>query len=538
MRRAPRALASLCVAFALGCGAATGPSVRPPTVRFAAPGAPSAVYRSDAPEGVAVSGPHAETVREAVARAGPGRHGALVPDPRLATLARWALDHHDDHAETVPHAVLDLWAHHLGLFEPAPHVLVLGGGGTDGLGERVTVELRTLLAQHAYTHWGGASLARGDTHAVVLVLSWRWATIEPVPRVIAPGDTLRVRGTLLPGYEAPELIVTRDHPIERGALPVRGEGAARFAFEATPRERDSYRVELLARGPLGATVVANFPVDVGVASRTAVEVAARGAAVGESAAVERLLDLVNASRERAGLAPLVPHDGLAEVARAHGEDMRANGFVGHTSPTTGGAPERVARAGIRTHAVLENIGQGYSPEEVHEGLMQSPGHRANILHRDATHVGIGVVTREDGSSTLYLVTELFMRVSPRIDVDDAPDSLFDRIGQARAKRRLSTLARDDALFVVCADAARAFFASKASSEEVSQRVATAARARRLPYRRMRAIVLVTDAIDGAAELDVFLDREASAVGLGVAQGTRADTNPDAIVVVAILAYAE
>lgn len=527
----------LLVAFAVGCGAATSTSVREERVRFTAPGAPSADYRTDVPPGEAVSGPHADAVHAAVVRAGAGPNGALLPDPRLGTLAAWALDHAVDHEQTLPHPVLDLWAHHLGLVEPAPHILVLAGPDPAGLEDRVAEEVHKILPQQAYTHWGAATLARQGNHVVVLVLSWRWATLDPVPRALAPGATLHVRGKLLPGYDTPELIVTRAQGATGASVPVRGGGADAFAFTASVGEPGTYRVELLAHSSLGPTVVANFPVDVGVATQTQVDVVTHGAPPDEAEAVERLFGLVNASRHAAGLAPLAFHRGLAEVARAHDEDMRAHGFVGHTSPTTGAAPDRVARAGIRVNAVLENIGQGYSPEEVHEGLMQSPGHRANIMNPDATHVGIGVVARKDAASTLYLVTELFIRVAARIDVDDAPDTLLARIRDARAQRHIPALSDDDALADVCADAARSFFDANASREAVSARVGSAAQALRLPYRRMRAVVLVTDTLREAAKLDVFLDPDATAIGIGVAQGTRADTAPHAIVVVAVLAYA-
>lgn len=525
------------VGFAVGCGAATSASLREERVHFTAPGAPSTDYRTEVPPGEAVNGPHADAVRSAIARAGVGTQGALVPDPRLGTLAAWTLDYAVDHEQTLPHAVLDLWAHHLGLFEPAPHILVLAGPDPSGLEQHVAEEVHRILPQQAYTHWGAATLAQAGKHVVVLVLSWRWAALAPVPRALAPGDTLHVRGKLLPGYDTPELIVTRAQGATGASVPVRGGGAGAFAFEASLREAGAYRVELLAHSSLGPTVIANFPVEVGVAPQTQVDVVTRGAPPDEDDAVERLFDLVNTSRRAAGLAPLAFHRGLANVARAHDEDMRAHGFVGHTSPTTGNAPDRVARAGIRTHAVLENIGQGYSPEEVHEGLMQSPGHRANIMNPDATHVGIGIVTRKDTASTLYLVTQLFMRVARRIDVDDAPDRLLARIRAARAQRHLRALADDDALAEVCADAADAFFDSNASREELSARLGSTAQALRLPYRRMRAVVLVTDALDQAAKLDAFLDPDATAIGIGVAQGTRADTTPDAIVVVALLAYA-
>ncbi len=106
--------------------------------------------------------------------------------------------------------------------------------------------------------------------------------------------------------------------------------------------------------------------------------------------------LTNATRRENGLPPVVADGGLEQVARAHSQDMVQHDFVGHTSPTTGTAVQRVARAGYNSGLVLENIGRGYGAREIEEGLMQSPGHRANILNPDVTHVGIGVVAQQEG----------------------------------------------------------------------------------------------------------------------------------------------
>ncbi|MBE7448064.1 MAG: CAP domain-containing protein [Kofleriaceae bacterium] len=89
---------------------------------------------------------------------------------------------------------------------------------------------------------------------------------------------------------------------------------------------------------------------------------------------------------------------MAEVARAHSREMRVTGVVGHVSALTGSAADRVKVAGIRTGLVLENIARAYGIAEAQAGLMNSPGHRANLLSRAATHVGIGIELG-DGSPT-------------------------------------------------------------------------------------------------------------------------------------------
>ncbi|WP_400164363.1 CAP domain-containing protein [Brevibacillus sp. TJ4] len=114
-----------------------------------------------------------------------------------------------------------------------------------------------------------------------------------------------------------------------------------------------------------------------------------------NAAYERqVLDLVNVVRYRYKLPPLTWHEGAAEVARGHSLDMKTNQFFDHVSATSGLDPfERLKAADIRYIMAGENIAAGYPDAiEVHEGWMNSPGHRKNVLEKDFALLGVGVVS--------------------------------------------------------------------------------------------------------------------------------------------------
>ncbi|MEV5433274.1 CAP domain-containing protein [Streptomyces sp. NPDC052701] len=103
-----------------------------------------------------------------------------------------------------------------------------------------------------------------------------------------------------------------------------------------------------------------------------------------------VVGLTNRERVRAGLRPLAPDPRLAAAAQAHSADMAARGFYSHTCPDGGRPWDRAAAAGAGRRSIGENIACGQrSPAEVVEGWMNSPGHRANILKPDFTHLGIG-----------------------------------------------------------------------------------------------------------------------------------------------------
>ncbi|MGW1626072.1 CAP domain-containing protein, partial [Streptomyces sp. NPDC002172] len=103
-----------------------------------------------------------------------------------------------------------------------------------------------------------------------------------------------------------------------------------------------------------------------------------------------VVDLTNQERTRAGLRPLAADPQLAAAAQAYSTDMATRDFYSHTSPEGTQPWDRAAAAGSRRRTIGENIACGQrSAAEVVEGWMNSPGHRANILKPDFTHIGTG-----------------------------------------------------------------------------------------------------------------------------------------------------
>jgi uncharacterized protein YkwD len=538
MSAALRYLEALLLATLLTACASAGSTPTPgrPAARFVAPGPSADRYSTEPVQGAALRGPHAVRVERGVARALRERAHALTPDARLGELCAWVLGALDARGSPPPYAVIDLWTHHLGLFEPAPHLLVLSQSDSATLEDRVASEVASLLQEQRYTHYGVATIEQGGSVFAVLALSWRWLQLSPVPRTLAPGASLELTGRLLYGLHDAQLAVSYPDGTSYRSEPQRGE---KIALRLSTRGRGEHRVELLASSTLGDTVVANFPIYVGVAPVTEITVQneAGASTLGEADSRRRLLDLVNRDRQHVGLSPLVLDDALSRVARAHSADMLEHGFVGHTSPTTGGPEDRIRRAGIRTPLVLENIGRGYSPDELHRGLMESPGHRQNLLNREVTHVGIGLALAVEDQHTAYLVTQLFARFASPIDVADAPAKLLLAINRERARRRLPALKPDTTMAALCGKTARDFFHTSAKSrQELVEQLNHEAASAHPPYSRLSALLTVVSSLDEAASIDALFDPRARAIALGVAQGTRTDTIENAIVLVALIGY--
>lgn len=104
-----------------------------------------------------------------------------------------------------------------------------------------------------------------------------------------------------------------------------------------------------------------------------------------------MIDLINKARSEAGLSPLAVDLELSKVARLKSQDMTDKDYFSHDSPTYGSPFDMMKRFGIRYRTAGENIACNQNAESAHQALMNSEGHRANILSRDFTHIGIGIV---------------------------------------------------------------------------------------------------------------------------------------------------
>ncbi|MDB4897121.1 MAG: SCP-like extracellular [Firmicutes bacterium] len=104
-----------------------------------------------------------------------------------------------------------------------------------------------------------------------------------------------------------------------------------------------------------------------------------------------MVRLVNAERASAGLAPLAIDMRIVQTARAKSRDMISNGYFGHQSPTLGLPFDQMKVAGITYRSAGENLAGNQSVAAAHKALMNSPGHRANILSPKYTKIGIGII---------------------------------------------------------------------------------------------------------------------------------------------------
>jgi len=105
----------------------------------------------------------------------------------------------------------------------------------------------------------------------------------------------------------------------------------------------------------------------------------------------KMFELLNKERIEAGLKPLEWDPEIVPVARAHSRDMFVRSYFSHYNPEGESAFERMDKAGLKFLAAGENLAYAPTVEIAHQGLMNSPGHRDNILRKEFGRVGIGVI---------------------------------------------------------------------------------------------------------------------------------------------------
>lgn len=117
-----------------------------------------------------------------------------------------------------------------------------------------------------------------------------------------------------------------------------------------------------------------------------------------------MLDLVNHERTSRGLRALTLNPKARAVARAYSTDMFARGYFSHINPEGKTPFDRMRAGGVKFNAAGENLALAPTLTLAHQGLMNSPGHRANILGKDYRTVGIGII---DGGPYGLMVTQEF-----------------------------------------------------------------------------------------------------------------------------------
>jgi uncharacterized protein YkwD len=331
-------------------------------------------YTSAAQPGGATGHRSARELAARVTQELSGRAQRAEADGALASTACWALSRvHRNHQ---PDAVsLDAASRRFGFGG-----VVTSYGAFAASSDAWREQLERIPSNMPLNRFGICVSPSGGSAA--LVLGAQEMQYETIARDYAVGQQVTLRGRVGERYKSANVYLTKpDGSVDQ--RPVAGtDVAATFALTTAGQ----YRLEVMGDGPTGPVIVVNMPLYVGVAEPTIRE--SSGTVVDPDVAERRMLELLNETRKAAGVAPLATDAELRRVAAGHTEDMIDHGFFGHVSPSHGTPQDRLNRSGILVSQFGENIASASTPEEAHAGLMESPGHRANMINPTFTHVGI------------------------------------------------------------------------------------------------------------------------------------------------------
>jgi len=360
----------------------------------------------------------------------------------------------------------------------------------------------------------GIAQRRPQELYVTLIFFEKHSQLDPFPTLPILGAEYRISGRLDAGLEKPLLAVTRpDGQVTEEPLKLSSDRR----FDSTVRfdkGRGVYSVEITASASLGPMVVDLMHCYAGVEYPPPTEPPRKTPMSADVREGERMIfDLINKARAEANLPALAYDNRLSDTARAHSEDMFRNKYFAHDSPTFGNLGARMARAGVTAKKFCENIANNQDLAAAHRELMDSPGHRKDILDPDLTRVGVGVVRADNGQ---LLVTEDFMEDFRTYDTGALAQQLIRGLNEARGKDRIAWLAESSALSDIALENSRSMMAYGKLDQS---RVKALIPQKRLRLKYVEAAMLKTSDPADPAQIAEALKARYQEVGVGIVQDT-------------------
>jgi uncharacterized protein YkwD len=425
-------------------------------------------YSTDATPGGVVGGNGGDSLAANISAELAKRGTSASPDGQLAAAATFIL-HEMNSGHTIDLTSSEAAARRFGF---AGVIVSMAGFGTEADGEMWRDALARVPPNMAINRFGISVSNSGRSAAVVFGAVE--VVMAPITRHPALNEQVQLRGEVGARYSSAHVYLTKvDGTVEEKRMPTRKVDAS-YAFAAPGK----YELEVMGDGATGPVIVFNVPLYVGVEEE---QLSGSSGHVTSPAEGElRMLELLNQTRKAAGLSTLQADDELREIALLHSTDMAEHNFFGHVSPTTGNTEDRARRSGVIVAAYGENVAEAESAESSFDGLMASPGHRANMLNPQYTHVGIAAVSTDAHQLAFTLI--FGRRVNPRTMPQTAAE-VEAAFLVLRAKKGLSAPVSDP-LYRAAADAGvAAYVAASKPTPDIAVRAENEALAREVQRAR-------------------------------------------------------
>ncbi|HOR02278.1 MAG TPA: CAP domain-containing protein [Candidatus Woesebacteria bacterium] len=195
-----------------------------------------------------------------------------------------------------------------------------------------------------------------------------------------------------------------------------------------PQEKNNYRADILKNGFL-ILLVGIYLLNQSFIKYLTIS---RPGILGYSSEItaQKVFDQTNNERIKAGLPPLKYNSVLSESAAKKAKDMFADNYWAHTAPDGMTPWDFLKSVGYKYSVAGENLARDfYDTESLLKAWMNSPTHKANIIHPKYQEIGIGVVNGTLGGIKTTLVVQHFgTPIVPVVSKDtpstnDEPSSL-------------------------------------------------------------------------------------------------------------------
>ena len=158
--------------------------------------------------------------------------------------------------------------------------------------------------------------------------------------------------------------------------------------------------------------------------------------VGLSANELNLFKLLNQERVKAGQPKLQWDYHLAQAAREHTQLLANRHALSHQFLGEAMLGDRIGATGLRFNSAAENVAEGDTVENIHDALMKSPEHRANILSPKYNAIGFAIIAKDD---ELY-VTQDFANVLPAYSEQQFRAAVAAAFNKARQTNGIASVA--------------------------------------------------------------------------------------------------
>jgi uncharacterized protein YkwD len=405
-----------------------------------------------------------------------------------------------------------------------PSVAVIETEDNRLIAERIVQAVGNAVLNAVHPRLGLATqhVRRGATKIVIVLLDAPVEIDPPFPKRLELGQKATLSGRLLGGLQSPQVQVS--DAAGQLSTPQQAQGEAFKADVACGDRPGRIVIEIRGQSEERAGAVGNLQVACGMQLPTSIALAPETWPTDPAQAEQKILEGINQERAGAGLPPLKPDPAVAGVARSISEDIAARG-----GSAGGDVADRMKREGIASPLVLQSAASERSVERAHERLLASPSNRANIMNRDVTNAGIGIVAKPDAEGKpLAYVTEIFTKELPPVDLAKTRDDLKAAVAQKRKDARTPPLHDDKLLDDVAQKYAEAIAAAGGTLPKEKQNEITA------PLNRtMRTLTILSgakpDPLDFAEEPQVTA--VAKSLGVGIGQGKHPVLGRNAVYVV-------